>query len=545
MKFEDVNVDVKIAQSIQEMGFTDLTEIQELAIPYLLESEDDFVGQAQTGTGKTAAFSIPLLQKINPKSKDIQALVLVPTRELALQVHQEVEKLAKHTGIKSQVIQGGVSYDRQISGIKKKQPQIIVGTPGRIIDLIKRKVLKFGKTQYVVLDEADEMLNMGFLEPVQEIFSLVSQEKKIWMFSATMPTSIRSLIKKEFNNPHVVAVKKQSLSSDNVEQRYYTVHESKHLEALCRILDSEPKMYGIIFCRTRVETKEVYEELMTRGYAVETLHGDLGQNLRDAAMAKFKKKKVTLMICTDVAARGIDVNNLTHVVNYGLPQDSESYVHRIGRTGRAGMQGVAITIIDPRATSRLRRIESMIKKQMTHTKLPSVSELKKYRIESELQGMTNIVEAVIEKGENFKTDSTFQIFNDAFAEMSKEEILKTMFTTLFTEELRHYDSLGALNEEPRSQKKSESRRNGKTRKDRRRENLVSLFVNQGKKDGLHLKLFLREFSKQTGVRQDNIHNIRLNPQYSSFDVPSHISKKLMQNKNITLLKKKVTVDFAR
>lgn len=461
LHFTELNIQPQILKSLSEMGFTQPTEIQEQAIPKLMDSFGDFVGQAQTGTGKTAAFVIPLLQKISEKSRDVEALILTPTRELAHQVENEIYKIGKYTNIKSTTVYGGTSYDKQIKALKKERPQIVVGTPGRVIDMINKGHLKLDQAKFCILDEADEMLNMGFLDDVKIILDLFNEKRQLIMFSATMPKAILNLIENSFNSYDQVKIKRKSLSNDSIEQKYFVVREKHFKEALSRLIDSAQDMYGIIFCRTRLETKEVADDLKKKGHDVEVLNGDMGQAERDHSMRRFKDQKVRLMVCTDVAARGIDVNNLTHVINYGLPQDNESYVHRIGRTGRAGQLGKAYTIVGPRTSFAIKRIEKHINSKIEKSKLPKISELKKQIVEKEISGAKQILESIKSKGDNFKTDESFEVFSNLFDGLSQDELLKLMFTWKFNKVIRHYDNLSDIEHDekdrPREMKTRSSR----------------------------------------------------------------------------------------
>jgi len=439
IKFTDLNIIPEVLKAINEMGFTEPTEIQAKAIPLLTETDQDFIGQAQTGTGKTAAFAIPLLKKIDFDLRKTQALILAPTRELAQQVEQEIKKLAKFTKVKSTCVYGGASYEKQMRDLKAG-PQIVVGTPGRVKDFVNRGILKLSTAKFCILDEADEMLNMGFLEDVQFILDKFNEERQLIMFSATMPTGILKLIKKSFNDYEMVKIAKKSVSNDDIEQRYFIVQHKYFKESLARIIDNAPEIYGIIFCRTRLETKDVGDDLRNRGYFIETLNGDMGQGERERSMQKFKSKKVNLMVCTDVAARGIDVNNLTHVINYGLPQDNESYVHRIGRTGRAGQKGKAFTIVCPKTAYVIKKIEKHVNKKIELQKLPSIEDLKQRRIEVEIKNASKIIDVIKTRGDKFVIDNTFNIFEDKLKDLTRNELMKLMFTWQFNKKLLQYDS---------------------------------------------------------------------------------------------------------
>lgn len=443
-KFSQLKLNASLLKVLNEMGFEKPTEIQASAIPILLESDKDFVGQAQTGTGKTAAFGIPLLSRIDFKDDAVQALVLAPTRELASQVENEIKKFGKYTEARTTCVYGGTGYEGQIHALKKGKPHIVVGTPGRVIDLIEKKILRLDHAKFCVLDEADEMLNMGFFEDVQTILSSFNSNRQLVMFSATMPQQIIRLIKSSFNEPEMARIEKKSLSNDDIEQRYFVVREKHFKEAIARLVDDAQDMYGIVFCRTKLETKTVADDLKSRGHNVEVLNGDMGQVERDHAMEKFKKKKVNLLVCTDVAARGIDVDNLTHVFNYGIPRDNESYVHRIGRTGRAGTKGKAYTITSPKTAFLIRGIEKHINKKIPQESLPTVAKLKRNLVEKELDASAFIVDALKLKGDDFKLDDSFELIGDRFDALSKEELIKFMFVWKFNKEMRRYNNLADI-----------------------------------------------------------------------------------------------------
>lgn len=557
LNFEQLGLGPDLIKAVTDLGYTEPTEIQTKAIPLLLQERIDFVGQAQTGTGKTAAFVLPLLEKLDACSQNVGALILTPTRELANQISVEIEKLGKYTQIKSLVVFGGTTYDKQIKGLKRDKPQIVVGTPGRVKDLIKKGLLKLGQAEYFILDEADEMLNMGFFDDVKEILTCFNEEKKLWMFSATMPAPIIKLINEDFKNPEKVCIKKKTLSNEDIDQKYYVVKRKYHLDALCRILDTTPDVYGIIFCRTRMDTIKLAEELLSRGRKVESLHGDMGQVQRDAAMYSFKNKKAPLLVCTDVAARGIDVNSLTHVFNYGLPQDNESYVHRIGRTGRAGMKGQAVTIVDPSGVRALRRIEMHTKSKMSEVKLPTIDKIKECLVAKEISGMAPILEAVSLKGEKFKIDKTYEIFEQQFADLSKEDVAKIFFAWTFNRKLQRYDDLGNLHTSKSNDfsgrdrnssrfGRNESRGDGRRGEGRRERDSGSrdggsrrrvtsksdmrLFLNFGRDDGLQLRNFISNVSKEIGINERDVRNVDMKNRFSFIDVPKSTGEMLLTKK---------------
>ncbi|WP_438432032.1 DEAD/DEAH box helicase [Gorillibacterium sp. sgz500922] len=372
MTFNEFGFEPKVLRAVTEMGFEEATPIQEKTIPLALEGKD-LIGQAQTGTGKTAAFGLPLVQKIQPSEDRIVALIMCPTRELAIQVAEEVSKLGRFKGIRSLPIYGGQDIVKQIRALKKR-PQIIIGTPGRLLDHINRKTIKLDDVQTVILDEADEMLDMGFMEDIQSILSLVPEERHTMLFSATMPSNIQRLAQQFLKNPEHVSVIPKQVSAPLIQQAYIEVQEKMKFDALCRLIDMESPDLAIIFGRTKRRVDELAEGLQKRGYSAEGLHGDLSQNQRDAVMRKFRDGSIDVLVATDVAARGLDVSGVSHVVNFDLPQDPESYVHRIGRTGRAGKEGTAWTFVTPREIDHLHFIEKITRHRITRKPVPSIAE---------------------------------------------------------------------------------------------------------------------------------------------------------------------------
>lgn len=370
--FQEFGLDASVLRAITEMGFEESTPIQEKTIPLAMDGRD-LIGQAQTGTGKTAAFGIPLVSKINVKEERISALIMCPTRELAIQVAEEIEKLGRFKGIRSLPIYGGQDIVKQIRALKKK-PQIIIGTPGRLLDHINRKTIKLDDVQTVILDEADEMLDMGFMDDIQSILKLVPDERHTMLFSATMPANIQKLAQQFLRNPEHVSVIPKQVSAPLIDQAYIELHEKQKFEALSRLIDMEAPDLAIIFGRTKRRVDELAEALQKRGYAAEGLHGDLSQNQRDNVMRKFRDGSIDVLVATDVAARGLDVSGVTHVINFDLPQDPESYVHRIGRTGRAGKEGTAWTFVTPREIDHLHFIEKVTRHKINKKPLPSLAE---------------------------------------------------------------------------------------------------------------------------------------------------------------------------
>ncbi|MBR2569175.1 MAG: DEAD/DEAH box helicase [Paenibacillus sp.] len=370
--FAEFGLEPKVLQAITELGFEESTPIQEKAIPVAL-SGSDMIGQAQTGTGKTAAFGIPLITKIDTSEERVVALVMTPTRELAIQVSEEIGKLSRFKGVRSLAIYGGQDIGRQIRALKKR-PQIIIGTPGRLLDHINRKTIRLDDVNTVVLDEADEMLDMGFMDDITSILKLVPEERQTMLFSATMPPNIQKLANTFLKNPEHVSVMPKQVSAPLIEQNYIEVNERSKFDALSRLLDMESPELAIVFGRTKRRVDELSEALQKRGYTADGLHGDLSQNQRDAVMRKFRDGSIDVLVATDVAARGLDVSGVTHVINFDLPQDPESYVHRIGRTGRAGKEGSAWSFVTPREMDHLHFIERVTRHRINRKPMPSLAE---------------------------------------------------------------------------------------------------------------------------------------------------------------------------
>jgi ATP-dependent RNA helicase DeaD len=370
--FQELGLSNELMKAISRMGFEQATPIQAETIPLSLQNKD-VIGQAQTGTGKTAAFGIPLVEKVNINSDVIQAIVVAPTRELAIQVSEELYKIGATKRVRVLPIYGGQDIERQIRALKKR-PHVIVGTPGRIIDHINRKTIRLQHVHTVVLDEADEMLNMGFVEDIEAILSQVPTERQTLLFSATMPEPIRRIAERFMNNPHLVKVKAKEMTVPNIEQYYLEIHEKKKFDTLTRLLDIQAPELAIVFGRTKRRVDELAEALNLRGYAAEGIHGDLSQSKRLSVLRKFKEGSIEILVATDVAARGLDISGVTHVYNFDIPQDPESYVHRIGRTGRAGKTGMAMTFVTPREIGQLHNIERTTKRKMERMKPPTLDE---------------------------------------------------------------------------------------------------------------------------------------------------------------------------
>ncbi|MFZ7101929.1 MAG: DEAD/DEAH box helicase [Peptococcaceae bacterium] len=389
LTFKELAVNEKVMKAIEEMGYEQATPIQEKAIPVALEGKD-VIGQAQTGTGKTAAFAIPALQTIIGEPY-IQGLILTPTRELCIQVAEELAKIGKYTGNKALPIYGGQDINRQIKALKQR-PQIIIATPGRLMDHMNRRTIRLNNLKIVVLDEADEMLNMGFLEDIEKILGECPEKRQTMMFSATMRREIENLAVRFMNEPVLVKVENPEMTVPQIEQEFYEVLDRQKLDALCRLLDVHSPELALIFARTKKRVDELADALQKRGYLAEGIHGDLSQRQRDSVMGKFRNKQVEILVATDVAARGLDITGVTHVYNYDIPFDIDSYVHRVGRTGRAGQTGLAITFVEPREFGHLRNIERTIKRKLKRQQLPTLAEVKRERQKMIATKITAVIE---------------------------------------------------------------------------------------------------------------------------------------------------------
>lgn len=532
MSFINLGLKESSLKAIQKMGFENPSEIQAEAIPVLMKGDIDFIGQAQTGSGKTAAFVLPLLEKLDYKSSTLQAIILAPTRELANQIHEEIQKLSAFEPIRSMSVYGGTSTGLQIKDLKAKKPQIVVGTPGRVTDLIERGVLKFDATKFVILDEADEMLDMGFFDDVIAIIEQIP-DKKIWMFSATMPGPIANLVAREFNDPVIVKVTKKVLTADSVEQKAVVVRRENGIEALCRYMDYSDGMYAIIFTRTKIGAKELTDELNARGYPTDALHGDMDQAARDMTMKKFKEKKINLLVCTDVAARGIDVNNLTHVINFGLPQDNESYVHRIGRTGRGGQKGISLSIIEPSEQSRVGQIERLTKAKIERVQLPRVSEIREKILEKSMVRFTDHVA-------NFKDEEAmhFDSFKAKFETLDKDDLIKGIYGFMFENTLKRYQKAQEIDVAPRGQGQE------RTQGARVASGMQRFFINLGKMDGVTSGELLKFIAQSAGISGRDIGRIDTKEKFAFIEAESSHTDAIMNIKGAMYGNRKVSIELA-
>lgn len=529
MSFTELGLKDSSLKAIAQMGYENPSEIQEQAIPVLLKDDVDFIGQAQTGSGKTAAFVLPLLEKLDFKLNSLQAIILAPTRELANQINEEIQKLSSFERIRSMSVYGGTSVGLQIKDYKAKKPQIVAGTPGRVMDLIERGVLKFEDTRFVVLDEADEMLDMGFFDDVTAIIDKIPQ-KNIWMFSATLPGPISDLVNREFSNPVTVRVTKKVLTADSVEQKAVVVRRDNQTEALCRFMDASDEMYAIIFTRTKIGAKELTDELNARGYPTDALHGDMDQAARDMTMKKFKEKKINLLVCTDVAARGIDVNNLTHVINFGLPQDNESYVHRIGRTGRGGSKGISLSIIEPSEQGRVGQIERLTKAKIERVELPKVEEIRQKIIEKSMTRFTDHIA-------NFHDEDVlhYDAFKANFEELEKEEIIKGIYGFMFENTLKRYQKAQEIDFTTRGERPQGTRvQSGMQR----------FFINLGTMDGATPGELLKFVSTVTGVSGREIGKIENKEKFSFLEAQANCTDAILNIKGEMFGGRRVSIELA-
>ena len=526
--FEDLGVEPRLLKAIGEMGFELPMPIQEMVIPHLLEKEGDVVGLAQTGTGKTAAFGLPVLQRIDPDKNVPQALVIAPTRELCLQISGDLADYSKYIPeIKVLPVYGGSSIESQIRTLRKGV-QVVVATPGRLIDLIKRGEVKLGDVHTVILDEADEMLNMGFLDDIKEILSHVPEERKMLMFSATMPKEIASIAKDFMHNPVEFVAGNKNEGSKNVRHIYYMVKASDKYLCLKRVADNSPDIYGIIFCRTRKETQEIADKLIADGYNADCLHGDLSQAQRDLAMKKFRDHVTQLLVATDVAARGLDVDDLSHVINYGLPDDAAVYTHRSGRTGRAHKTGVSVAIIHSREKGRLREIEKIIGKTFEYKKVPTPEHI----IEKQLYNLADRLERV--EVNEAEIEKYLPGVRKKLEWLSEEDLLKRVLSLEFNRLLQYYQNmpdidLNAPEKGERGERKRGEKRERNRDKDRRtaEEGYERLMVNVGKAQGFFPGNLMEMVNRNVVGDKPDIGRIDLMPGYTLFDVRKQDARRVI------------------
>ncbi len=539
--FEGLGIDERLIQATTELGYVNPTAIQEQAIPVLLSGTTDFIGLAQTGTGKTAAFGLPLLHIIDAAAKYPQALVVCPTRELCLQIVKEIELFKKYmTGISVVAVYGGASIGLQIRDLKRGV-QIVVATPGRLIDLIERKAINLEQISYVVLDEADEMLNMGFQDDIEFILKNTPQRNSTWLFSATMPPEIRKVSKRYMKDPKEVTVGKVNTANKSIDHQYYVTTAHHRYETLKRIIDFNPGIYGIIFTRTKLDAQEISERLTREGYDIDALHGDLTQGQRDKVMGQFRDKSLQLLIATDVAARGIDVQGITHVINFELPDDVEIYTHRSGRTGRAGNQGICISIVHAKETYKLKQIERINNCHFSKLDIPSGKDVCRKQFFS---FMEKLLSADISHGDY---ETYVPMLAEKFADVSKEDVLKRVAAMEFDRFLKYYENSEDLNirERDRSAKRepndrgdnrSSRRESGRDagRGDSRNEyksggGYSRLFVNLGTKDGFYKASFLQFVLDMSDLKKEVLGRIDMKDMNSWIEIEKTAAQQMIRS----------------
>lgn len=527
-EFEGLGLNEKLAKAVSDLGFTSPTPIQQQAIPILLSGTTDFVGLAQTGTGKTAAFGLPLLQLIEAENKYPQALIVCPTRELCLQICNDLQEYKKYLkNVSVEPVYGGASIIMQIRALKKGV-HIVVATPGRLIDMIERKAIDLGKVKYVVLDEADEMLNMGFRDDIDFVLKNTINRESTWLFSATMPSEVRAISKNFMNNPKEVTVGKKNTANENIDHQYFITPAHSRFETLKRLVDFNPGMYGIIFTRTKIDAQNIAEKLSKEGYNVEPLHGDLSQQQRDRVMQRFRDKDLQILIATDVAARGIDVDDITHVINYEFPDDMEVYTHRSGRTARAGKSGICISICHSRESFKIRQLEKMVNAHFHKLDIPTGKDVcrKQFFYFIDKLKSTDI--------SNGSYEAYMPDLEKKFADMTKEEVLKRVAALEFDHFLKYYEHAEDLNvrslprergNDFRNERSSRPERNGF----RRDSGFDRLFINLGTKDGFYKSSFLQYILDESNLKKEALGRIDLREMNSWVEVDKSAAPKMMKS----------------
>ncbi len=507
-----------ILQALAEIGFETPTPIQNKVIPHLLNSDNDLVGLAQTGTGKTAAFSLPIIQQVDTESDHVQALILAPTRELTIQIAKDIEKFLKYLpGFSVLSVYGGERIDKQIRAFRKK-PQIIVGTPGRTNDLIRRGVLKVTHLSWMVLDEADEMLNMGFKEELDAILETTPNSKQTLLFSATMNKAVRQIASNYMKKPDDITVGEKNKGADNVQHFYYVVHEKDRYQTLRRIADANPDIHGLVFCRTRRETQQIADKLIQHHYSAEAIHGEISQDQRTLVMNRFRDKKIQILVATDVAARGIDVADLTHVINYNIPDKLESYVHRSGRTGRANKSGISMVIVNMREKYKIRQLEAKVGKSFEQARIPSGEDICEKQLFSLVDKVCNmeVNEAQIGK--------YLGLITKKFEHMSRDELIKKLISEEFNRFLNHYKDAADLN----SGVSTSGRREGPPRYDKSQVLFARFSINIGRNVGLHVKEILNLINDQRDLKSVEIGTVELKKSYTLFEIDESYKDKVLK-----------------
>ncbi|HSH50941.1 MAG TPA: DEAD/DEAH box helicase [Bacteroidales bacterium] len=522
-KFNDLGFSKDILKGINDLGFVETMPVQKEVIPVLLETKRDIVALAQTGTGKTAAFGLPIVQQINISKKHPQALILSPTRELCVQIAKDFMAYSKYMdGLKVLPVYGGANIDAQIRGLKMGA-HVIVATPGRMLDLIRRKKADITKVKTVVLDESDEMLNMGFRDDLNDILESVPTNRRTLLFSATMPKEVAAIAKNYMTNPEEITIGKKNAGAENVKHIYYLVQARDRYPALKRIADINPDIYAIIFCRTRIETKEVAEWLIKDGYNADALHGDLSQAQRDHVMNRFRLKNLQMLVATDVAARGLDVNDLTHVINYNLPDDTEAYTHRSGRTGRAGKTGISVAIVHLREKYRIREIEKRINKTFEKLPVPKGDEICKKQLFHLIDKMEHV---------DLKNEQIDELLPEVYKKLewlNKEELIKRFVSLEFNRFLAYYKNTSDLNVPDESAAEGKNKR--KNKRSGRGKNFQRLFVNVGKNHKLNPQRLMGLVNESTRERNIPVGKIDILKSFSFFEIDESYTHKVLKGLN--------------
>ena len=567
MLFNEMGLSAEIQSAIDDMGFVYPTPVQEKVVPFLMESNQDLVALAQTGTGKTAAFGLPIIQQLDTQKKSVQALILSPTRELAIQIAGDLQNFSKNLGfINIAVVYGGADIVKQMREIERGA-QIVVGTPGRTLDLIKRGKLKVNEIRWVVLDEADEMLSMGFKDDLDAILETSPKEKQTLLFSATMPKEIVAISQKYMKNIQEIAVGKRNTGAENVEHHYYVVHAKDRYIALNRVADINPNIYGIIFCRTRAETKEVADKLMQDGYNADALHGDLSQSQRDFVMSRFRGKHLQMLVATDVAARGLDVNDLTHVINYNLPDDPEVYIHRSGRTGRAGKKGISVTLIHMREKGKLREVEHIVNKTFAQKPVPSGKEICEKQLFSLIDKVENI-----EVNESEIADFMPVIYKK-LAWLDREELIKHFVSVEFNRFLTYYENAPDINVDESHHERDFGDRDSRNRRDKRKDrnrgdnyedrrdesgsrqnrggrggkfDFSRFFFSMGKKNGISKRTIIDMINQQMPGKNVEIGSIEVLKGFSFFEIDKRFENDVVKSfKDAKYKGQRIAIEIAK
>ena len=524
MLFSEINLKKEIQKAIIDLGFTEPTPIQKETIPFLIEKEQDLIALAQTGTGKTAAFGLPIIEKVDVTKNLPQAIILCPTRELCLQITKDFESFSKYVkDLKITAVYGGANIQSQIRSLSSGS-QIIVGTPGRVIDLIKRKKLLLKHIESVVLDEADEMLNMGFKDDLDTILAETPEEKQTLLFSATMPKEVMRISQNYMFSPKKIEVAKRNEGAKNVEHHYYLVNAKDKYKALRRICDVNTDIYGIVFCRTRRETKDIANKLMQDGYNADALHGELSQAQRDHVMNRFRKKNIQILVATDVAARGLDIDNLSHVINYNLPDDNEIYIHRSGRTGRAGNKGISIIIAHSRETRKIGFIEKMLKKEIKYQKVPSGEEI------CEIQ-LLNMLDKVVNTEVGNQIEKYLPVVEEKFSHLEKEDLIKHFISAEFNRFLSFYKNANNIN--LKEQKNKDRSRDSRKRnsKGHSEDGFTRFFINIGRSSNLQTHNLIGMINEFTKNRNIAIGKIDIFKNFSFFEVEENHENLVLKSFN--------------